>query len=370
MGLNLIDKLMTEAVETGATYVEFVVSVQNISFTSDGGIRKSTRNYRRTAAEIHADERVLKRISDRNLLFSKQLNKITVTLMDGRSAVFNRCDNGKYCTVTARRVSEKKEKRFSYVRFFADDLQDTGIAFLLKTLNNGKTQIVSCTGEILKGVISTDLSTDLQFVLSGRFYSQNGLPDSNFDKENQQTIDSLASVMQGAIKEMLHLRLLSMSLFAVLPNTSDEDSDLTNALIQSLKTVCRTYPVFKNRNGHYLSSLKIADGTDDVTKLFPQVLAESVLNGRMWLEPYKRGGREECFLMDMGIPYFDRERFLKELFTESHFDDCRDILAAQNDKWIRSFYIFCTEPIAENSVKRQIISGFRNICSIRDSRAG
>lgn len=77
MTVNLIEKLLLEAVETGGTYAEFTVFENRITFICDGGSRKSTRNYRRTKVEIKADEKVLKTVSEKNLLFSGQLKRMS-----------------------------------------------------------------------------------------------------------------------------------------------------------------------------------------------------------------------------------------------------------------------------------------------------
>jgi hypothetical protein len=63
MAVNLIEKLLMEAVKTGGTYAEFVVSEDTIAFICNGGSRKSTRNYRQTKNEIKANEKVLKTVS-------------------------------------------------------------------------------------------------------------------------------------------------------------------------------------------------------------------------------------------------------------------------------------------------------------------
>ena len=70
MAVNLIRKLLTEAVQTGGTYAEFIVAEDKVTFICDGGSRKSTRNYRQSKADIKEDEKVLKTISEKNLLFS------------------------------------------------------------------------------------------------------------------------------------------------------------------------------------------------------------------------------------------------------------------------------------------------------------
>ena len=367
MALNLIEKLLTEAVQTGGTYAEFLVSENNIAFICNGGSRRSTRNFRRTKTEIKTDEKVLKAISDKNLLFTEQLSKISISLVDGRTASFLRKDNGQFSTVIAKRVTEAKEKEYAYVCFKSERMPCTGIAFALKQLKTGKHQIVPCEGIILNGPNTTEIQTDQQFVISADFYKSDDSQKKKNDGVNQEVADEVASVMETAIKQTLHLGLLGMPLFSVLPNTMDEESLINTTLIQAVKNVCNTYPLYKNRSGTIVGKNKIVYGTDDVTMLFPQELAEPFLGGRYWLEPCTAESREEYFLIDIGIPHYDRERFLEVIFREENLDDCSRILKEQNDKWLRAFYLFCAAPIAEESIKRQMVSGLRNIRSIRDA---
>ena len=126
--------------------------------------------------------------------------------------------------------------------------------------------------------------------------------------------------------------------------------------------------MFKNREGMIVNRSKIAFGTEEVTKLFPQEIAEPVLGNRYWIEPCKAGSREECFLKDIGITYYDRNRFLKELFRKENLNDCGRIMKVQNDRWVRSFYIFCSGPLDDETAKSLIISGLKYIPSIRDSK--
>ena len=179
-------------------------------------------------------------------------------------------------------------------------------------------------------------------------------------------MDELSKVFESALKETMDLRLLGMPLFTVLPNSTDEASSLNKALMQTATNVCNSFPMFKSRSGRFVNRSKIAYGTDEVTRLFPQEKADPFLGGRYWIKPCEAGSRAECFLKDVGVPYFDREGFLKRVFAEEYWDDCGKLLKEQNDKWLREFYIFCTEPIAESAVKIQIIKGFKSIRLIRD----
>ena len=90
MTKKLIEKLLTDAVQTGGTYAEFVVSEEKVAFICDVGTRKSTRNYRRSKVEIKEDEQDLEKISEKNLLFSGALSRIDITFRSGRTALFTK----------------------------------------------------------------------------------------------------------------------------------------------------------------------------------------------------------------------------------------------------------------------------------------
>ena len=177
MAANLIEKLLDEAVKTGGTYAKFVVSKENVAFICNGGLRKSTRNYLQSKKEIIADEKILKAITEKNLLFSEQLKRIEFTLCDGRTAIFQKDVNGNFCTTKARRVTESKEKTCEYVCFHSDEENCTGLAFAIKQQKSGKHQIAPCTGEIMNGVRSVGIPTDLRFCISGKFQLKGGATD-------------------------------------------------------------------------------------------------------------------------------------------------------------------------------------------------
>lgn len=369
MALNLIEKLLLEAVQTNGTYVEFIVSDNSIAFVCDGGSRKSTRHYHVSSAERKNCEIILKSLTDKNLLFSGPVKRITFTLPDGRKAEFQRDDGSKRVSITARRVTESKIKQYEYLRFFSEESFDTGVAFAVKTDNVGKQKLFPCAGAIMNGVNTTNLNTDLQFVVSGNFYIKDKAFDTRHDAENRTIAEKVALVLESSIKEMFHLRLAGMPLFAILPNTMDEETFLTAILLSAVRNVCFSYPLFKNRTGVYATRAKMVVGTDEVTDLFPQEIAEQILDGRYWLEPYTAGSREEYFLInDMNMRLLDRNEFLKLLSLEEHFDELSSILAAQSDKWLRSFYIFCSKPVEEEFTRRMVVSALKNIRSIRNSR--
>ena len=78
-----------------------------------------------------------------------------------------------------------------------------------------------------------------------------------------------------------------MPLFSVLPNSMDEVNLLSTSLMQTEKNVCISIPMFRNRRGTIVNRGKIAYGTDDVMKLFPQETAEPILGGRYWIKPFE-----------------------------------------------------------------------------------
>ena len=138
MAENLIRKLLTEAARTGGTYADFVVTKDRVTFICDGGSRKSTRNYRQSKADITEDERVLKAISEKNLLFAGQLKRINFTLQNGKTASFERSDDNGFCVINARKATEAKVKSFEYICFSSEHDEYTGIAFFTERLKNGK----------------------------------------------------------------------------------------------------------------------------------------------------------------------------------------------------------------------------------------
>lgn len=369
MAENLIEKLLSETVRTGGTYAEFIVFQDKISFISDGGTRKSTRNYRQTKKEIKESEKQLKSINERNLLFSGTLKRLEVTFSNGRNAVFQRSDGEAFITITARKATETKEKRFEFICFMSEGCSYTGIAFAVTNDKKGKKCIIPCSGGIMNGVVDTAVHTDLQFVISGDFRVKETEFDTQHVSENQIVMEEVSALMKNALKSMIRLGLLRTSLFSVLPSTLDEDSFINIKLIAAIKEVCCSYPILRNRIGTLVSTTKLVFGTEEVTTLFPQKIAEPFINGKYWLEPCTPGSREEYFFLnDLNIYLYDRERFLQQIFTEDNLDECSEILANQDDGWLREFYIFCSNPLSEDITKRHVISGLKNIRSIRNTK--
>lgn len=366
MAANLIEKLLAEAVQTGGTYAEFVVSEDKVAFICDGGTRKSTRKYRQSKAEIKETERTLKTISEKNLLFSGQLRRIGFTLRSGRTALFEKDYEDGFCLLNARKANETKVKVSEYICFEPENTDHTGIAFATERSKNGNRQIKSCSGAIMNGPNATGIPTDLQFVISGDFQGIEELSAIGDDQKNKAVVDELAAVFESALKSMMHLRLLDMPLFSVLPNSMDEKNILSTSLMQRARMLCNTYPMFKSQSGRHVSRHKIVYGSEEVTKLFSQDISEQLMDDRYWTQPCKAGSREERFFFDMGVSYYDREQFLNMMFSEDYLDKIGNILKNQSDKWLREFYIFCSGPITDNSIKRQMIAGLKRIQSIRD----
>lgn len=368
MAENLIRKLLTEAARTGGTYADFVVTKDRVTFICDGGSRKSTRNYRQSKADITEDERVLKAISEKNLLFAGQLKRINFTLQNGKTASFERSDDNGFCVINARKATEAKVKSFEYICFSSEHDEYTGIAFSTERLKNGKRQIKACKGRIMNGPNDSGIVNDLRIIVSGDFQETGRISNADADDKNQKVIEELCVVLEYALSNMMHLGLLGMPLYSVLPNRADEENVLNLSFIRTEKEICNSRPMFKSRSGRFVSRNRIAYGSDEVIRLFPQETAEPFLGDKLWIKPCEAGSREEQFLTDMSVPHYDRERFLKLMFSEDYLDDTNEILGEKNDKWLREFYILCSEPIGEETIKRQVVDGFKAIKSIRDSK--
>ena len=220
MAANLIEKLLAEAVQTGGTYAEFVVSEDKVAFICDGGTR-STRKYRQSKAEIKETERALKTINEKNLLFSGQLRRIEFTLRNGRTALFEKDYENGFCLLNARKATETKVKVSEYICFESENSDHTGIAFATEQSKNGNRQIKSCIGAIMNGPNATGIPTDLQFVISGDFQGIEELSAIGDDQKSKAVVEELAAVFESALKSMMHFRLLDMPLFSVLPNSMD-----------------------------------------------------------------------------------------------------------------------------------------------------
>ncbi len=367
MAKNLIEKLINEAVENNGTYAEFCITSGNVAFVSDAGSRRSTKNYKLDDKNIESIEKTIRGLDDRCLLFSGDLKKLKAVLRDGREYAFERKDKNHISIITGKTVAETKIKEYVWVRFEDASDRKYGVAFALKE-NKGKYQIQSCKGSVLNGSFDSGISTDLMFVISGEFYGKAAMPDTKYTETNSESAIRIGQILEKAIGEILHLHLLDMSLFSVLPSTMDEESEINYELIKAARRACDNNIIFKSRKGTIVAKHNIVFGTNEVTDLFSQDIAEPFLKGRYWIEKCTEGSREEFFLIDIGVVYYDRERFLGHIFSEEFFDDLANILDKQPDRWLRRFYIFCSAPIAEDKTKRKIVTGFKNIKSIRDSK--
>lgn len=366
---NLLEKLIEDAKKTKATYVNLVLTVNNVAYTSDGGSRKSTKNFKQTEKEIKAIEKVLKSFNEKNILFAGTIRRISYTLSDGRIAAFERKDEGDVSIVKARRVTETNVKAYEFVRFLSNDDPYCGVAFSLKDVKNGRKQIEQTVGTVLNGIMPTGLETDLQFIVSTPIKTCEGVLDNKYEKENAVAISAVSAVLERALGKMISLRLQGMPLFSVLPSTMDDDNDLNISLMEAARVVCGQHHLFNNRVGTIVNKHKVILGSEEVTKLFPQDIYEKIFgNSKYWLEPCTAGSREEYFLIDIGVPYYDREKFIKEIFEDYHFDGLMEVMASQKDKWLREFYIFCAKPTEEDVTRRRMITGFKNMKSIRDSK--
>lgn len=136
MAKNQVEKLIDEAIDTKGTYAEFIVSPGNLAFICDGGLRRSTRNYKVDDKAIIVIERALKRINERSILFTGSLRRIRVLLKDGREAEFVRSDNGNICNVTGKRFTEKNQKEYCWARFTSESDERCGVAFEITRQKN------------------------------------------------------------------------------------------------------------------------------------------------------------------------------------------------------------------------------------------
>lgn len=348
MAINLIKKLIRQAEEENGSYAIFNVTGNGIAFTSDAGTRKSTKNFKICESEIIAYEKLLKSLDERCLLFSK-LRKIEFTLRDKRSACFKKeYLNDSVIVIDACKVTEIKNKEYKWL---VTDADGGSVAFQLKDLKNKKYDVIPAKGGIFDGVFELEEETDLLFCISGEI---NGIKNS----------------LEKFIKNVIGMGIDTMSLFAVLPNTMDDDCQRNMELICAVKETCNSYyPLFKNTTGTFVCKDKIMMGTNEVTSLFPYEIISKILRGdKYWLIPCEEGSREEYFVMDLGIPKYDREHFLELLFDDFCLDELTKVLEKQNDKWLRKFYIFCAKPILEEKVRRSVYSGLRNIKCIRNTK--
>lgn len=369
MTQNLIEKLIINSKNTGASYVEFAFSAEGVAYTSNGGKRRSTKKFKQTKKEIEHLESFLKTFDEKNLLFAGNINRISITWSDGRTAFFERIDHDPYSVIKAKRIVEKKEKTYEFIRFMADDTPDVGIAFALKETKSGRKQINECKGCVVDGIFKTDIASDLRFVVLAPFQVCDGDFDADSMIENDSILFQLSNAMKKAIRKSMTFGLQGIPLFSVLPSSMDKSSVLNDLLVDAAKEACNSSFVFNNRVGRIVNRQKIIIGTDEITGLFPQELYDKIFeNGKYWMEEYPLESRAENYLFEIGVPYYDRERFIYELFDECNLDVLSEVVATQKEKWLREFYIFCAGNLSGETAKKRMIIGLKSIKSIRDSK--
>ena len=163
MAINLIKKLIRQAEEENGTYVILNISDNGISFTSDSGTRKSTKNFKISEGEIVSYEKLLKSLDERCILFSK-LKKIEFTLRDKRCAIYEKKFLDSITIIKACRVTEIKDKEY---KWFVAEADGGSVAFQLKDLKNKKYDVMPAKGGIFDGVFELEEETDLLFCISG-----------------------------------------------------------------------------------------------------------------------------------------------------------------------------------------------------------
>lgn len=232
MAKDQVEKLIDEAIDTKGTYAEFIVTPGNHAFICDGGSRRSTRNIKAEDKAIAAIERTLKKIDDRSLLFVGRLRRIRIVLQDGRETEFVRDDDKYISRITGKKITETNQKEYCWVRFVSESDVRCGVAFEIKRQKD-RNQIQPCKGNILNGAFDSGISTDLQFVMSGDFYGKSAVPDPKYADKNSVATKTVAGILETAIENMLHIGLLSMSLFSVLPSSIDKDSEINTEMIEA-----------------------------------------------------------------------------------------------------------------------------------------
>ena len=349
MAVNLIEKLTNQAINEKASYIIFTVSDSGIAYTSDGGTRKSTKNFKLSEKEINVYEKQLKDINGNSLLFSETVSRIDITIRDGRKAFFERSDlPEEIIAINSKKLNELNVKTNKWVRYKKDN---SGIAFLLKEMRNGSKIISPCDGELYNGLLKRDVDLDLKFCACGEY-------------------ENIISLVKNIFEKIVFRREFQISSFSVLPNSMDDDNELTSGIISAIREVCDKYPVFKSEKGTFLNRKQIMFGSKEVKELFPQdICVYTFVGNRGWLRDCDEGTREEFFLMvDIGLVKYDKSKFLEFLFKDDYLDELADLLSKQNDRWLRKFYIFCMENDADEQVQNTIATGLRNIKCIRSSK--
>lgn len=348
MAKNIIDDFISKTENNSGSFVIVKVTETQISLTSDSGVRKSTKNINITFDEMINYEKQIKGYDERCVLFCK-LDRVKFVLHDGRISCFEK----KYISenlvsISSRKISESKTKNNNWI--ICDSI-DGAVAFKLSEKKNNKYSVIPTQGGFFKSINKVE-DTDLFFCVSGH-------------------IKGISAALMYFIKNALRFSINMDSLFEVLPSTMDEGNELITPLINVVKEVYRSdYPLFKNNIGTIVPKKKVFIGTKDVVDLFPQkIMTKFFDEEKYWILSVKEGGRSEYFLIDIGIPKFDREGFLDLIFDDFCLDELSEVLERQNDKWLRRFYIFCAESILQDKVRKKVYSGLKNIKCIRNAKS-
>lgn len=349
MAVNFIEKLTNLAISEKASYVIFSCSNSGIAYTSDGGTRKSTKNFKLSEKEINAYEKQLKEINGNSLLFSGTVSRIDITIRDGRNAFFERIDlPEEIVAINSKKLNEVHPKTNTWIRYINNN---SGIAFLLKDMRSGSRAIYPCDGELYNGLLKRDVDSDLKFCACG-------------------DTASIIRLIKETFEKIVFRREFQISSFSVLPNSMDDENELTSGIISAIKDVCDKYPVFKSEKGTFLNRKQIVFGSKEVKELFPQDISDyTFIGNRGWLRDCEEGSREEFFFMvDIGLVKYDKPKFLTALFQDDYLDELAELLSKQNDRWLRKFYIFCMQNDGDAQIKNIVATGLRNIKCIRSSK--
>ena len=346
MSKHLIAKLINQAEEKDGTYALIVMKEDGLSFTSDDGKRKSTKNYKLTKKEIEEYERTVRSLDERCILFSR-LNRVEFVLRNQKTIVFEKnIGNKNILSVTGCKASESIPKTH---KWFVCKTEKGAVAFQLRQKKDNSFYAVPTVGGLFGSFFEIE-KTGLLFSISGE-------------------LEGIKKALQKVITSSNSNKISIMSLFSVLPNTMDGENTYNLELMEMLKGVCNTYPLFKTTVGLTVGKHKIMMGTKEVMNLFSQKLLSDLFGiNKYWLTPCDEGSREEYFIMDNGVPKFDREAFLGKIFDDFYLDALNKIMEEATEKWLRKFYIFCAEPIVDENIRNQVYSGLKKIRSIRDSK--
>ena len=363
MESTILRKTLYDAENNGASYAHFALESNNIAFVSDAGKRKSTRNLKCTDKELKQCISELDHMDIYSMLSFTAIKEIKYELPDGSVGEIKLKQIGTDINkIIQSKSSLKKSKEQWWFR--SKDRNGYGISFALKP-HGEQYEIIPSKGYLISSPFEKNSIDNLFCILLPfeKSVKSNKKTENKQDEVNNAVADSLCK----AIFDCAVNRLIGSGIYGVLPSTMDDESDMNAAMIKSIKKLYHSRPIIKTNGKRMLSASNVIIGTDEVVRLFDQKLIDKLFDTKCkWLMDYKKGGREEYFVQDIGIKFFDRESFLDVIFDEEFFDALAEILAAQKDEWLREFYSFCAGEYMQNSVKTKVISGFANIRSIRD----